>query len=143
MNKDDIFIIYPKNIIFIFLWIYFLFLNQGISYSQNFVQDTLIISFKDVNTKEQNFFIDSILDQRAEQPNTVGIYEKSQYLFVPVDLLLYMENPLNLELYNKIIFSDSLKTKPHLKLTIEAFELTKKTNSLFYPRYYQNSKIIR
>lgn len=142
MKKGNIFLKFPKTNLYFFIsvTIFTILIVQDLTFSQTLVQDTLIISFKDISD-HQDFRIDSILDRRDEQPNIIGIYEKSKYLFVPIDLLLYLKNPITIELFNRLKNSDSLQFKPNIKLVIDEFSLSKKSNSLFYPRYHQQSTI--
>jgi hypothetical protein len=64
-------------------------LSQNSLFAQKLVQDSLIISFKPLeNISPLKCSIDTIIDQRDESANVIGIYEKTQYLFVPVDLLI-------------------------------------------------------
>jgi len=55
MKKDDIFITFPKTNIFFVILVFIFLVYQDISFSQNLVQDTLIISFKNMKNKEQKF----------------------------------------------------------------------------------------
>jgi len=66
MKKGDIFITFPKTNIFFVILVFIFLVYQDISFSQNLVQDTLIISFKNMKNKEHKFIVDDIVDQRNE-----------------------------------------------------------------------------
>jgi hypothetical protein len=77
------------KLLFLLTVIFLQALSQNPLFAQKLVQDSLIISFKPLeNISPLKCSIDTIIDQRDESANVIGIYEKTQYLFVPVDLLI-------------------------------------------------------
>jgi len=119
-------------ILFGFLWVYL----PGTLTGQILVQDSLLVSFENAGDLAPfNFCIDSVVDHREEPARFVGSYETNKYLFIPVDLLIYSQKPLNEEISEALAGFSPANDSPHFKLVINEFELVRNTKSLFYPRY--------
>jgi hypothetical protein len=121
-----------------------LLLPPGVLFAQKLVQDTLIVSFAstDLAKPVAHFVIDSVIDRRHEDARVLGRYEKKKFLFIPVDLLVCTTKPLNHEILGVLQQSnrksiDSLQ----FQIIIDEFMLSRKTNSLLYPRYILNAAI--
>ena len=129
-----------------FRLIHLLFLFVLISvpslFAQNLVQDTLTISFQPF---DKNIFhgvvIDSVIDNRGEKGKIIGRYEKNKYLFIPVDLFICTKNPLPLEISTLYSCPKQSENTVSFKLIFDEFNLSKKTNSLFYPHYRLNASV--
>ena len=130
-----------NNNLFLLIVILLLFLVQAPVLAQTLVQDTLMISFNNFDTIESDVVIDTVIDERDEDPHVLGTYEKTRYLFVPVDLLIRTDNPLSREVTETVQMSGSNGNSLQFKLIIDEFNLTKKTNSMFYPRYLLHSSV--
>jgi hypothetical protein len=115
-------------------------LNKSL-FAQNFVKDTITISFKNFDKIKSDVIIDTVIDQRDENSRLIGKYEKSKYLFIPVDLWIYTKNPLCNEIHETIQTSINNDDPLRFNLIIEEFKLTRKTNSLLYPRYLLYSSV--
>ena len=110
-------------------------LSQNSLFAQKLVQDSLIIAFKPLeNISPLKCSIDTIIDQRDESACVIGIYEKTQYLFVPVDLLICTKQPLSAEISEALQQIPREKSSLRFKLGIDEFKLAKKSNSMFNPR---------
>jgi len=134
---NNVFLTYlqkQKNLVVLFGFL--LAYLPGSLAGQTLVQDSLIVSFPKINDlKPVNFCIDSVVDQREEPARFVGSYETKKYLFIPVDLFIYSQKPLNEEILETLAGFSSSTDSPHFKLVINQFELVRNTKSLFYPRY--------
>ena len=117
-------------------------LYQNPLFAQKLVQDSLIISFKPLeNIMPLQCSIDTIIDQRDESAYVIGIYEKTQYLFVPVDLLICTKQPLSTEISEAFQQLPKENSWLRFKLVIDEFKLAKKSNSMFFPRYQLNVSV--
>ena len=122
-------------IVLIFLSLFF----HKLLFGQKLVQDTLKLSFEPLSElKSVPVKIDSVIDQRQELPRVLGIYEKNKYLFVPVDLIICTEKPLNREIFNIFQKHSNYENYQRVMLGIDEFKLSKKTNSWLYPHYRLN-----
>lgn len=111
-------------------------------FAQDLVQDTLIISFQPFNKDIfQGVSIDSVIDNREEKNIIIGRYEKNKYMFIPVDLFICTKNPLPLEISTLYNCPKQIEHTVTFKLIINEFDLSKKTNSLFYPHYLLNASV--
>jgi len=122
---------------FLLLFIIITFKNlliafQNPLFAQTLVQDTLLVSFEKLDTLKSEVFIDTIIDGRGEDPNHIGIYEKTRYLFVPVDLLIYTGKPLNTALKDIMEMPENNDSSIPLRLIVDEFTLQKKSSYLLY-----------
>lgn len=121
-------------VLFIFIF------SNTILFPQTIVQDTLFISFSlPEPVKLLNVAIDSVIDGRGELPRVIGEYEVDKYWFIPVDLLIRTEKSLSDEITQSMQLPPGLDDLNHFSIIIDDFRVTKKTNSLFYPRYQLNA----
>lgn len=129
-----------KKMICILIILFIFGFSNTIIFPQSFVQDTLFVSFPSPEpVKHFNFAVDSVIDERAELPMVIGEYEVDKYWFVPVDLMIRTEESLSDEITQNMEFPSGLDDLNHFNIIIDDFRVTKKTNSLFYPRYQLNA----
>ncbi len=109
---------------------------------QKLVQDTLSVSFKDPDfEKLLPLSLDTVIDARAEPSFIIGRYEKNRYWFIPVDLLIRTEKPLNHEVRSFLDSSCAGDDSRSVKLIVDDFFLSKNTNSRLFPHYRLNASI--
>ena len=125
-----------------FALVFILLFSAQPLFSQEFVQDTMTVSFSlPNNLKPIAIPVDSLVDERDELPEIIGRYEITKYLFVPVDLLICSQQPLEKEIAEVLGLRTNMADSTRFKLVIDEFRLTKKTNSRFYPRYRLDATI--
>jgi len=108
--------------------------------AQKMVRDSLLVSFENpLPVPVLQVPIDSIRDLRGESPRTVGKYEVSHFLFIPVDLDVRTEKPLNREILQAFNSSADSTTVPRIRLAIDNFDLSKNSGSWFFSRYLLNA----
>ena len=117
-----------------------LFFTYTVGFTQELVQDTLIVSLSKLDTSLSTVVIDSVHDSREEHPSFLGRYEVNKYWFIPVDLLILSDQTLTANI--KSTFSNfSSENFTRIKLVIDNFKISKNENSLFYPYYALNASI--
>jgi len=100
----------------------------------------MVVSFPPPErAKHFNFAIDSVIDGRGELPGVIGEYEVDKYWFIPVDLLIRTKKSLSDEITQSMQLFPGLDDLNHFSIIIDDFRVTKKTNSLFNPRYQLNA----
>ena len=127
-----------QNLKRIFLFISFLYLP---AHSQNFIQDTLEISFDNLSHEPCAAIIDTVIDKRGTQPRFLAWDEKTKHLFVPVDLLILSKKPLAAEIQQALNCGTEKTAACTLELILDEFELSKRNNSMLYPHYRLNAAI--
>jgi hypothetical protein len=104
--------------------------------AQKLVRDSLLVSFRNPKLIQAlQIPIDSIRDLRDESPRTVGNYEVTQFLFIPVDLDIRTEKPLSREILEALNSPEDSSTLPRFRLAIDEFDLSKNSGSWLFPRY--------
>ncbi|MFC1476950.1 hypothetical protein ACFL6L_00620 [candidate division KSB1 bacterium] len=110
--------------------------------AQSLVQDTLLVSMGTLQKAGPlPVVIDSEVEGRIALSKLIGRYEKNRYLFIPVDLLICTEYPIANVLADSLNSFPEDPEKPRIKLSIEEFWVTKKTNSRLYPHYVLNAAV--
>ena len=121
--------------------ILFLFFVFNFLHAQNFVQDTLVISFDKKDSLYVSAQIDTVIDSRDSHPRLLAEYEHTKYLLVPVDLLVLSKNPLNEEIQNAVQSHEISNQPSSYKLVLDEFELSKQSISRFYPHYQLTASV--
>ena len=104
--------------------------------AQELVQDTMVVAFPNtVFIDNGRVVIDSVIDQRQEAPDVVGLYEVDKFLVIPVDLVIRTKNPLAEEIIRTIGIRSDDDQDPHIRLFIDDFVLDKKLAGWVYPHY--------
>jgi len=120
--------------------LFLLFFTYTVGFTQELVQDTLIILLSNFDTSLSTVVIDSVYDSRDEYPCFLGRYEVNKYWFIPVDLLILADQPLTENISNSFLNPGTEKTT-QLELIIDHFKIAKNENSFFYPYYSLNASI--
>ena len=132
----------PIRLICVIALIFFASPSHTHLFGQKLIQDTLFVSFPPlVRERVSHAVVDSIIDLRDEEPRVIGMYEVNKYLFVPVDLLICTKKSLTDEIAERLRLNGHNKDPLNLRLAIDNFWLTKKTNSWIYPHYQLNASI--
>jgi hypothetical protein len=129
-----------------FLFFYSLFLLFTIIpihaslYAQKLVRDSILVSFENpLLNNALKIPIDSIQDLRNESPRTIGKYEVTKFLLIPVDLDICTEKPLRIEILEALNLSTNRSSLPKFRLFINEFNLSKNSGSWLFPRYLLNA----
>jgi hypothetical protein len=118
----------------------FLFIQWGVS--QNLVQDTLTVSFNQIESSiPTGVSLNTIVDQRDRSGEYISLYETNKYLFVPVDLLIQTPQPLSMEIKNMFPTGTEHNTLHNLEMIIKDFRISKKSSPTFTSRYQLNSTL--
>lgn len=108
-------------------------------YCQKLVQDTLIVSFQP-SIKASSLHIPVTIEDQREAPGRyIGRDETTHYFFIPVDRLIYTEEPLSREILAKTRIDSSYHFHEQLHLNIHYFRISEKSGSLLYPHYQLNA----
>ncbi len=108
--------------------------------AQKLVKDSILVSFENpLSIQSPEIPIDSIRDIRDESPRTVGKYEVTKFLFIPVDLDIRTEKPLSREILEALNSPADRSSLPQIRLFIDEFNLSKNSGSWLYPRYLLNA----
>jgi len=108
--------------------------------AQKMVRDSLLVSFENPQpVPALQVPIDSIRDLRNESPRTVGKYEVTHFLFIPVDLDIRTGKPLNREILEAFNTPADSSTFPKFRLAIDEFDLSKNSGSWLFSRYLLNA----
>jgi len=108
--------------------------------AQKLVRDSILVSFENpLSIQPLEIPIDSIQDLRNESPRTVGKYEVTKFLLIPVDLDICTEKPLRREILEALNSHPAQSSLPKFWLVINEFNLSKNSGSLLFPRYLLNA----
>lgn len=108
--------------------------------AQKMVRDSMLVSFENPQPiPVLQVPIDSIQDLRNESPRTVGKYEVSHFLFIPVDLDVRTEKPLNREILEAFSSPANPSILSGFRLAITEFNLSKNSGSWFFSHYLLNA----
>lgn len=107
--------------------------------SQLYIKDLLVVSFRDLTgINKIPLSIDTIIDLRGKPGKEIGVTEKKQYKYVPVDYFICTGKDLNLEIHD--MFERSRNDPFKYRLYINEFNVRKK-NYHIIPALYLNTSI--
>ncbi|HNV82060.1 MAG TPA: hypothetical protein PLO02_09990 [Tenuifilaceae bacterium] len=115
-------------------------LFQSNLYSQRMIYDSLLVDFGHPKEPVNGIKIDTIIDERKENPKFLGVYESTKYLYVPVDRYIAIKKPLADEIGALFSHDDGNALGRELKLTIKEFTLT--ARSQFFSKKYVTQAMI-
>jgi hypothetical protein len=109
-------------------------------FAQKLVRDSILVSFENPHLNQVlEIPIDSIPDLRNTSPHTIGKYEVTKFLFIPVDLDIYTEKPLRREILQTLNSPANQSSLPKFRLVINEFNLSRNSGSWLFPRYLLNA----
>jgi len=121
-----------------FLLLLFILFHSNL-YSQRMIYDSLLVDFGHPKEPTLGVKIDTIIDERKENPKFLGVYESTKYLYVPVDRYIAIRKPLADEI-GTLFQDDGNVLGRKLRLTITEFNLT--TRSQFFSKKYLTHAMI-
>ena len=110
--------------------------------AQELDQDTMVVAFPHtIFIDTGRVVIDTVIDQRQEQPDVVGLYEVDKFLVIPVDLVIRTESSLAEEITQTIGIRSDDETDLRIRLFIDDFVLDKKSAGWVYPHYRLSASV--
>lgn len=130
-----------QNLIPVFIGFVFLFSPYSLSIGQTFVQDTLKVQFPRLIEGPNSFTIEAVTDLRDGSSDVLGISETTHYVFVPVDLIICLDQPLAETVQSILSRVNADSNQPTFQLAIEDFDVSRRSGSWIYPHYRVSAAI--